>query len=109
MIICFMSRCVVDARYLNQHLVGDAAHSQGAINEAVQQIAFSDVILLNKVDLVTAEGKQVVLETIRKINSTARNIECQLNDPNGRPALDSLLQINSFSIDRALQVGLSTG
>lgn len=95
--------CVVDARYLLQHLE-DAQHFKGAINEAVQQIAFSDLILLNKMDLVNPEQKEVVLQTIQQINSTARLIECQLNDPSGRPGIERLLGINSFSIDRALEL-----
>lgn len=74
------------------------------INEALQQIAFSDLILLNKIDLVTEEEKAEVLKVVKKINSTARLVQCQLNDPASRPSIDSLLGINSFSINRALEV-----
>lgn len=95
--------CVVDARYLRQHLE-DAAHFEGAINEAINQIAFSDLILLNKIDLVTPKEKAEVLATVKKINSTARVLECQLNDPSGRPKFDNLLGINSFSIERTLEL-----
>lgn len=91
-----------------QH-IEDAQHPEGAINEAIHQIAFSDLILLNKTDLVTAEEKAIVIETVRKINSTARLIECQLNDASGRPSIDKLLGINSFSIDRALEVSMTRG
>mmetsp|Transcript_39727 Transcript_39727/g.88270 ORF Transcript_39727/g.88270 Transcript_39727/m.88270 type:complete len:568 (-) Transcript_39727:740-2443(-) len=94
--------CVVDARYLLQHL--DEHKPEGAINEAVQQIAFSDLILLNKIDLVDEEGKENVVRAIRKINSTASLVECQLNEPAKRPSLDKLLGINSFSISKALEV-----
>lgn len=99
--------CVVDARNLLQHLE-DGQHGKGedggAVNEAVQQIAFSDLILLNKVDLVSDEQKAEVLKAVRKINISARIVECQLNEPSGRPSVDKLLGINSFSIDRAIEL-----
>lgn len=85
-----------------QHL--DDNKPEGTINEALQQIAFSDLILLNKTDLVTEQQKAHVLSTIRKINTVARVVEVQLNDPTQRPCIDNLLGINSFSIDRALEV-----
>ncbi len=85
-----------------QHL--EDTKPEGAINEALQQIAFSDLILLNKIDLVTDEEKAKVLQAVKKINSTARLLECQLNDPISRPGIDKLLGMNSFSIDRALEV-----
>lgn len=95
--------CVVDAKHLMQHLE-DGQHAQGAINEAIQQLAFSDLILLNKIDLVSDADKADVLLAIKRINNTARIIECQLNSESGRPELSSILGINSFSVQRALTV-----
>ncbi len=71
-----------------QHL--DDAKPNGAINEAVQQLAFSDLILLNKVDLVTEEQKQEVLAAIKHVNNTARVIECQLNVEDKRPRMSDV-------------------
>ncbi len=88
--------------YLLQHLEDNKA--EGTINEALQQIAFSDLVLLNKIDLVSDVDKAHLLKTVKKINSTARLLECQLNEPIGRPCIDKLLGINSFSINRALEV-----
>ena len=96
--------CVVDARHLVQHLEDSKHPGKDTVNEAVQQIAFSDVILLNKIDLVTEEEKNLVLQAVKKINFTARIVECQMNDPARRPSIDKLLGINSFSIDRTLEV-----
>jgi G3E family GTPase len=97
-------RCVVDARYLLQHLE-DGQHTDGTVNEAVNQIAFADLILLNKVDLVTdtAQKKQVI-KAIRQVNNSARIVECQLNKPEDRPPMDQLLFNNLFSVDRVLEV-----
>ena len=41
------------------------------MNEAVQQVAFSDKILLNKVDLVTPDELTAIRKDIRKINHFA--------------------------------------
>ena len=43
-------------------------NNAGAVNEAVQQVAFSDKILLNKVDLVTPDELTANRKDIRKIN-----------------------------------------
>ncbi|GLC70762.1 hypothetical protein PLESTF_001030600 [Pleodorina starrii] len=95
--------CVVDARYLMQHLE-DGQHSDGTVNEAVQQIAFADLILLNKVDLVVEEeAKKQVVTAIKSINNSARIIECQLNQETGRPPMDLLLFNNLFSVNRVLE------
>jgi len=92
----------VDSRNLLQHL--EDHKPEHGINEALQQIAFSDLILLNKIDLVTEKEKAEVLKMLKKINSAARIVECQLNDPASRPSIDSLLGTNSFSINRALEL-----
>lgn len=98
--------CLVDAQHVSRHLE-DA--SSGDVNEAVNQIAFADIILLNKIDLVSAEELQKARELVRSINVTADLVEVQLNaeDPEkaqGLPSWDALMGINSFSIERALQV-----
>ena len=76
------------------------------MNEAVNQIAFADIILLNKTDLVTQEDLDAVRHLVRSINVTADLIECQLNseDEDHLPKSERLMGINSFSIERALQV-----
>ena len=43
----------------------------GAVNEAQQQVAFSDKILLNKVDLVTPDELAVIRKRLRAINQFA--------------------------------------
>ena len=55
---------VVDAKHLPQRLLDS--------HEAEDQIAFADVIVLNKVDLVTPEELTAVEAQIRKINKFAK-------------------------------------
>lgn len=98
--------CLVDAQHLARHLEDGGSH--GDVNEAVNQIAFADIILLNKIDLVSAEELQQARDLVRSINVTADLIEVQLTaqgeEAESLPSWDRLMGINSFSIERALQV-----
>ena len=44
---------LVDAKHVKQHL--DEEKPEGAENESVEQLAFADRVLLNKIDLVTED------------------------------------------------------
>jgi G3E family GTPase len=85
--------CVVDAKHVQQHL--DEVRPTGVVNEAVNQVAFADKILLNKIDLVTPEEKAKVRESLASINAMAKVIETQQSRAN----LDELLGIGSFSLE----------
>jgi G3E family GTPase len=92
-----------------QHInANDASRKPGAVDEAVNQIAFADTILLNKTDLVSPEQLAETRALVRSINVTANIVETQLNNPNcpSLPSWDTLMNVNSFSIERALQVRL---
>ena len=58
--------CLADCKHLHQHL--DEQKPDGSVNEAQQQVAFADKILLNKVDLVTEEEKIKMKERLVTIN-----------------------------------------
>jgi G3E family GTPase len=68
--------------------------------EAEDQVAFADVILLNKIDLVTAEERARVRAEIRAINPQARVVETE------RCAVDlsEVLDRGAFDLDRILLV-----
>ena len=70
------------------------------MNEAQQQVAFSDKILLNKVDLVTLEEKQNVVKRLKALNNFAQIIETTKS----RAPLDKILGIKSYSIESILDV-----
>lgn len=78
------------------------------VNEAVQQLAFADTVLINKIDLVEEETLEAVKKVVQTINSTARVLQCQLNKPevDGKPGLpmEKVLDLNAFALDRALEV-----
>lgn len=70
----------MDALHLHKHLThaGNAADS-GAVNETVNQIAFADMVLLNKIDLVSGEQLIAVEDAIRGINAIARLVHTRLD------------------------------
>eukprot|EP00878_Enallax_costatus_P000297 GHUV01000370.1.p1 GENE.GHUV01000370.1~~GHUV01000370.1.p1 ORF type:complete len:381 (+),score=104.97 GHUV01000370.1:147-1289(+) len=89
---------VVDSKHLIQHL--DEVKPDDVVNEAVQQVAFADKILLNKLDLVSDADKANVISRIRAINRSAEVIECT----NAAVDLEKVLGISAFSMDRMLEM-----
>ena len=67
--------------------------------EAQEQIAFADVILLNKTDLVALEDLDRLETRIKHINATANIIRCR----NADVAMDHLLNLGAFDLDRILE------
>ena len=81
---------VVDAKHLGQRLEDSP--------EAADQIAFADVIILNKLDLVTPEELAAVEAKIRAINRFAEIHHATRGDV----AIDKLLGLNAFDLNRVL-------
>ena len=80
----------------------DAKHFFGQLeqgSEAEQQVAFADVILLNKTDLVSADELKKVEDSIRGINRYARIFHTQ----NSQIALDAILDKGAFDLGRILE------
>jgi len=88
--------CLADCKHLDAHL--DEKKPDGAVNEALQQVAFADKILLNKVDLVSKEDKEKLETRLRGINKFATVIETERS----RAPLDKILGLNSFSMESIL-------
>ena len=82
---------VVDAKHIWQHWDAD---------EAQEQIAFADVILINKTDLVEKEQLEELENRIRGMNAIAkihRTKDAQLE-------MDALLGVKAFDLNRALEI-----
>lgn len=71
-----------------------------AVNEAVEQIAFADRILLNKTDMVSAKELAAVREELQSINAYAEIIE----SVHSVVDLDRILGVSSFSVEQTLEV-----
>jgi G3E family GTPase len=89
---------LVDARHILQHL--DEVKPEGVENEALEQVAFADRIVLNKTDLVTAEELAEVEQRIRSINSMAEVIPAQF----AKIDLDRILGVGAFDLARVLEL-----
>lgn len=85
---------LVDSKHVELHL--NEVRPEGTVNEAVQQVAYADKILLNKTDLVTPHELSEVRSVIRSINGVAEIITCQ----NSRVPLEKLLGLSAFSIEK---------
>src|ERR1700734_2787574 len=83
---------VADAKWLKDRLK-DAP-------EAKNQIAFADVILINKTDLVSAEELAEVEARIRSINPYAKLHKTE----RAKIALDQVLDRKAFDLDRILDI-----
>jgi G3E family GTPase len=90
--------CLVDAKHINIHL--DETRPDGNINEAEQQVAFADRIILNKLDLVSKDELEDVEDRIKSINSFATLIKTERS----RAPLDEILNLNSFSLDKVVEI-----
>ena len=89
---------VVDAKHIIQHL--DEEKPEGIENESVEQLAFADRIMLNKIDLVDEDGLAEVESRIKSINAFAPITRTQnsIIDPN------ELINIGAFDLDRTLEM-----
>ena len=100
----FVDQDVADRTKLDAIVtVADAVHLDGQLgehHEAEEQIAFADVVLLNKTDLVEADGLERVEARIRKINPYAKIIRTARCEA----PLDEIVGLNAFSLDRVLEV-----
>lgn len=88
---------LADCKHLAAHL--DEKKPDDSVNEALQQIAFSDKILLNKVDLVTSEEKDALKARIKNINNFATIIETERS----RAPLERILNVSAFSMESILK------
>ena len=89
---------VVDAKHIIQHL--DEEKPEGIENESVEQLAFADRIMLNKIDLVDEDGLVEVESRIKSINAFAPITRTQnsIIDPN------ELINIGAFDLERTLEM-----
>ncbi|KAL6757213.1 CobW/HypB/UreG, nucleotide-binding domain-containing protein [Haematococcus lacustris] len=63
---------VVDAKHVSRHL--DTPKEAGVVNEAVEQIAFADRVLLNKTDLVRCSSSSIMDEAGERASGQAGSL-----------------------------------
>jgi G3E family GTPase len=82
---------LVDAKHIWQHWEAE---------EVQEQIAFADVLLLNKIDLVTTEELDQLEQRIRGMNAIAKIYRTR----DALLEMDALLGIGAFDLNQALQI-----
>ena len=89
---------VADAKHITQHL--DEEKPEGVENESVEQIAFADRIMLNKIDLVSEKELEEVETKNKSINRFAPMYHTQnsIIDP------ANLINIGSFDLEKTLEM-----
>ena len=89
---------VVDAKHIIPRI--EEEKPEDVENEAVEQLAFADRILLNKIDLVSDTEIQEVERKIKSINGSAPifHTENSLIDPK------ELINIGSFDLEKTLEM-----
>jgi G3E family GTPase len=83
---------IVDAAHVVQHLDDGSSECQS-------QIAFADVLILNKCDAVAQQDLELVEERVLNINAVAQvhqSVRCDVDLP-------AVLNIGGFDLDRALE------
>jgi G3E family GTPase len=85
---------VVDAKHVSRHL--DEGDRSDAPNEALEQLAYADRIILNKTDLVAPEELEVLERRIRAINAMASITRAQRGDV----PVDYILGVGGYDLER---------
>ncbi len=91
--------------YSSQDSLGERGESMGeddqrtVVDLLVEQIEFCDVIVLNKLDLVTQDEQQRLRAILRKLNPRARIVDAEF----GKVALDQVLKTGLFDFEQASQ------
>ncbi len=82
---------VVDAKHIHQHWEAD---------EAVEQLAFADIVLLNKTDLVAEEDLLALEQRIRGMNALAKIHRTR----DSAVEMEAILGVQAFDLNRALEI-----
>jgi G3E family GTPase len=89
---------MVDAKHVLGHL--DEVKPEGVENEAVEQIAFADRLVVNKCDLVDVAELERVEHRLRQINAMAPIVRTE----HARVDLAAVLEVGAFDLARVLEM-----
>jgi G3E family GTPase len=82
---------LVDLKHVEQHWDTE---------EVQEQLAFADVLVLNKIDLVSDADRAAIERRVRAINPGARLLTCEKADV----PMQQLLGVEAFELERALSL-----
>jgi len=81
---------LVDAKHIQLHIEDS--------NECKEQIAFADVLILNKTDLVSERELEALERRVKSMNSMAKVLRAQ----NANVPIPAVLDVGGFDLDRAV-------
>jgi G3E family GTPase len=84
---------LVDAKHVGQHLDKET-------DEVMAQVAFADRIILNKIDLVSEQEKQIIKNRLQSMNAMAGIYEATMADA----PIAELLNIGGFNVEHAIDI-----
>jgi G3E family GTPase len=82
---------LVDAKHVHLHIENSS--------ECKEQIAFADVIVLNKTDLVTAAELDALERRVRSMNAVAKVLRAE----NANVPIHEVLDVGGFDLERAVE------
>lgn len=85
---------LVDSKHSMQHL--NEVKPRFVVNEAIEQIAYADRIILNKIDLVSEAELESLTKRIKKINGMAQMKLAKF----GSVDMDFVLGVGGYDLDR---------
>lgn len=88
----------IDAKFTLQHL--NEQKPEGVENEAHEQVAFADVLVLNKTDLVSKEELENTKKKLHSINAYAPIIESQYS----KVPIEKVIDIKAFDLEKTLSM-----
>merc|ERR1711990_255719 len=88
----------IDAKFTGQHL--DEEKPEGVENEAHEQVALADVLVINKTDLVTPEELESMKTKLRGVNQHAKMLEAQYS----RVPVEEVINIKAFDLEKTIEM-----
>ncbi|PWA52616.1 cobalamin (vitamin B12) biosynthesis CobW [Artemisia annua] len=85
---------LVDCKHAMQHL--NEVKPRFVVNEAVEQVAYADRIIMNKIDLVSEKDMEVLTKKIQHINGMAQIKQAKF----GVVDMDFVLGVGGYDLDR---------
>uniref|UniRef100_A0A0A0L6B7 CobW/HypB/UreG nucleotide-binding domain-containing protein n=1 Tax=Cucumis sativus TaxID=3659 RepID=A0A0A0L6B7_CUCSA len=85
---------LVDSKHAMQHL--NEVKPRFVVNEAVEQVAYADRIIMNKIDLVSPEELEQLTQKIKRINAMAQVKLTKF----GSVDIDFVLGVGGYDLDR---------
>jgi len=93
---------LVDAKHITYHLDEGAKRQGGAVNEAIEQIAYADRLVLNKIDLVNGSELSALESRLRSVNKMADITRAE----KAAVGVEYVLGVGGFSLDKIEEEGV---